>query len=564
MRQILSYFFNRKDTEAQSFFRAKREIVICNPVLMFQTLFKFSLRFCVFAVIVFFISCNFAPKDLRLFAPADTLIWLESNNLAETLNAVTENEIFQQITTEKPDFSVLENVQIAVAVTGFETSEKQITDNQSILNFKPKFAVIAETHAWSWQTNSLVEKNLDGFIRKKYGADAKLDKTAKDNGTLYKWTSADNRQSFAFVEGSLIFFGNNIDSIEKCLAAKSGTAENLTKNDLLSSKRETAKNALAFGYISNEGINQIADLIGVKQAIETSEEAQPRSFISRILPEIVRGTIKEISWTANKNENNIEDKFFVETTPEIATVLKVTIVPNKADEQTPAEFLPAEIFSATRYNLENPQIAWRSLLITAAKQLDETSAKILPAFSDSFFVSYGVSNGETFLSSVGSEIWTARFDAEGDKSAAIAKIKDAEKLKSSLIEDFDFKTAGEKNGDAEIFKAKTENISAAFFGEFLIIGDSESVGKCLNSKTSGQNFAKTGKFGEISGSNAVAVTFSHDIESAKNTAKVLGSLKNENEKTFSTFITETRFTGRGFERKTISDFGFIGTILQQF
>ena len=432
------------------------------------------------------------------------------------------------------------------------------------MNFKPKFAVIAETNAWSWQTNSLVEQNLDNFVRKQYGADAKLEKNPKDAGTLYKWTSNDDRQSFAFVEGSLIFFGNNIESIEKCLAAKNNSADNLTKNDLLNSKRESAANALSFGYISGDGIKQVADLIGVKQAIDTSEEEAPRSFIARILPEIVRGTIKEISWTATKNGNKIEDKFFIETTPEISTVLKETIVPNTNNAQTFAEFLPAEIFSATRYNLENPQIAWRSLLITAAKQLDETSAKILLAFSDSFFVSFGVSNGETFLSSISGEIWTARFDAEGDKSAAIVRIKDAEKLKSSLIEDFDFKTVGEKVGDAEIYKAKTENISAAFVEEFLIIGDSESVIKCLNAKASGQNFAKTGKFAEISGSNAVAVTFSNDADPAKNTAKVLGNLKNENEQILTKFITETRFIGRGFERKTVSDFGFIGTILNQF
>ena len=524
-----------------------------------------ALKFCLFAFAFLLLqSCNYQTEDLRRFAPLETSIWLESNNLEETLNSITENETFQKITTEKTDFSALDGVQIAVAVTNFQTSEKQITDNQSILNFKPQFAVIAETHAWSWQTNSLVENNLDVFIRKQYGADAKLEKNPKDNGTLYKWTSNDNRQSFAFVEESLIFFGNNIESIEKCVAAKNGSAENLTKNDLLNSKRESAKNSLAFGYISGDGIKQIADLIGVKQAIDTTEAEAPRSFIAKILPEIVRGTIKEISWTATKNENKIEDKFFIETTPEISTVLKQTIVPNTNNEQTLAEFLPAEIFSATRYNLENPQIAWRSLLITAANQLDQTSAKILLAFSNSFFVSYGVSNGENFLSSVGSEIWTARFDSEGDKTAAIIKIKDAEKLKSSLVEDFDFKVSGEKNGDAEIYKAKTENISAAFIGENLIIGDSESVTKCLNAKASGQNFAKTGKFAEISGSNAVALTFSNDIDSAKNTAKVLDSLKNENEQVFTTFTTETRFIGRGFERKTVSDFGFIGTILEQF
>ena len=86
----------------------------------------------------------------------------------------------------------------------------------------------------------------------------------------------------------------------------------------------------------------------------------------------------------------------------------------------------------------------------------------------------------------------------------------------------------------------------------------------MNARAAGQNFAKTAKFAEISNSNAVAVTFSNDADSAKNTAKVLGNLKNENEKMLSTFTTETRFAGRGFERTTVSDFGFIGTILAQF
>ena len=521
---------------------------------------KFFLSLCFSAAVIFLMSCSPAPTDLRIYAPNDTVVWLETNNVLETLEAITENETFQNITNEKPDLSQLENVQIAVAVTGFETSEKQITDSQSILNFKPKFAVIAETHAWSWQTAALVENNLDEFIKKKYGADVKLEKLSKEAGTLYKWTSGDDRQLFAFVEDSLIFFGNNEESIEKCLAAKSGAAENLSKNGSLNSKRDMAKNALSFGFVSNEGIKQIADLIGVKQAIETSKEEAPRSFIAKILPEIVRGTIKEISWTATRNKSKIEDNFFIETPSEISTVLKETIVPNSKSDQNFAEFLPAEIFSATRYNLEDPQIAWRSLLIIAAKQLVEQSAKILLAFSDSFFTNYGVANGEIFLSSVGGEIWTARFGAEGERSAAVVRIKDPEKLKSSLTDDFDFNKAG----DSQIYKAKTDDISAAFVGEFLIIGDSESVLKCLNAKESGQNFAKTAKYAEISGSSAAAVTFSNDVGSAKGAAKVFGNLRNENENTLSTFITETRFSGRGFERKTVSDFGFIGTILSQF
>src|SRR5688572_16516196 len=105
---------------------------------------SFSLRLCVSAVILFFIGCQSQPTDLRTFAPSETLVYLETGDLAKTLNALTENEVFKKLAANKRDFSVLENVQLAVAITGFETSQQQVTGEQSILKFKPHFVAIAD------------------------------------------------------------------------------------------------------------------------------------------------------------------------------------------------------------------------------------------------------------------------------------------------------------------------------------------------------------------------------------------------------------------------------------
>ena len=243
--------------------------------------------------------------------------------------------------------------------------------------------------------------------------------------------------------------------------------------------------------MSGEGIKQIADFAGVSAAIETSEDELPRIFISKILPEILSKSVKRIVWTSEKSEQGIADNFRFETPKEISDVLKETIISADQNTNNSAAFLPDEITGATRYNLENPQIAWRSLLLSAGKQTDEQSAKILVAFSNSFFAPFGIVSGENFLNSVGTEILTARFDAEGEKQIAVVSVKNLETLKKSLLPEF--KKSENQNG-AEIWKVEDEDLTAAFIENMLIVGDSESVLKCLQAKQTGENFTKSRYF----------------------------------------------------------------------
>ena len=96
----------------------------------------------------------------------------------------------------------------------------------------------------------------------KLTAEMSSSKDQKNGGKYFVWTAADERKVFAFIDGQSDFFGNDEDSIEKCLAAKNGKADNLTKNSELQPFYEAA-NKLTFGFVSGEGIEQIADLTGV-------------------------------------------------------------------------------------------------------------------------------------------------------------------------------------------------------------------------------------------------------------------------------------------------------------
>ena len=517
----------------------------------------------VFLWIIFLSSCSSKPTDLRSLAPAETLVYLETNDLGNLLETLTGNKIFREAAKQKPDFSALGEVQFAVAVTGFEASEKKVTDENSVLNFTPHFVAIADTHSWNWQTVSFTENQINTFVKTTYGEDAKLEISDKADGKWFVWTAVDERQVFAFVAESRIFFSNDAAVIEKCLAVRRGEADSLIKNESLSrAYLGNSANNLAFGYISAEGVTQISNPAGVSVAVQAGEEAEQQSFIARVLPQILRNTIREIVWTAAKTEAGIEDKLSISLSPETASVFKETLVSNAETTSNAAEFLPPEIFSITRYKPKNPQIAWRSLILTAAKNTEAAGGSLIVQFSRQFLESYGIADAETFLGAVDSDILTARFDSEGEKSIVVATVKDAEKLKTALAE-INFKVQPEVQANAQIWRTEDKQFAAALIGNQLILGDAESVLKCLQAKQNGQNFTQSKDFQKFAASRAVAVTFSKDADSTASVVEVLSIPKDENKRFITAYLTETRITDKGFERKTISDFGLVGEILEK-
>ena len=453
---MLSQNFHRRDAETQRFLRKLRKSK--------KNLLLFSLRLCVSAVLLVFISCSSKPTDLRSLAPAESLVYLETNDLGKTLENLTQGKAFQQLAKQTPDFSVLKNIQVAIAVTGFEASENQVTAENSVLSFKPRFVAIADTHAWNWQTLAFTEEKIGQFVAETLNSEVSLTKIEKSGGKLFTWTAQDERKLFAFVQDSKIFFGNDEAAIEKCLAVSRGESDSFAKTGKTFERNEKT---LAFGYVSSEGIAQISNVAGVSTAIDTTESEEGRGFIAGVLSQILKNSVKEIVWTATKTEQGIEDKFAVALKAETASVLSQTLVTTQNTQTVFAEFVPTDVFGVTRYNLQNPLISWRSLLLVASKNTDELNARILIQNSNSLLQSYGIADAETFLSAVDNENLTVNFDAEGEKSVVVVGVKDAATLKKSIAE-INFKTKAEMNFNAEIWRTEDKLTIAAFVENRLI------------------------------------------------------------------------------------------------
>ena len=141
--------------------------------------------------------------------PADSLVYLESNDLGAVMKPITESPAFREAAKTVPDFSALNGVKLAVAVTGFETKEQPVTDENSVLSFQPRFVAVLDTNAWNFQALSFTENKLGEFINQIYGGEVTLETSDKHDGKYFVWTANDGRKAYALVQGSLIYFGND-------------------------------------------------------------------------------------------------------------------------------------------------------------------------------------------------------------------------------------------------------------------------------------------------------------------------------------------------------------------
>jgi hypothetical protein len=278
-------------------------------------IFVRSASICVYLWLIFLLSCDSKPTDLRMLVPADTLVYLETKDLRAALDpAISSND------GSKLDVSGLSGIRLAIAVTAIETSEQKLNDEQSNAQVKPKFVAVADTHAWHFQAVRFAEDRLGAFVEKVYGSKPTLDEPERDGGRDMTWTAADGRKAYAFVMGSLVYFSNDRESLDKTLAVRSGA----------SSLASTGKvppppiDATASGYASTQGVAQIADLMGLKTAASAGDDPQVQSAVAAILPQLVREMVTDVTWSEKKTDTGVADTYDVRTPDSVASALKDT------------------------------------------------------------------------------------------------------------------------------------------------------------------------------------------------------------------------------------------------
>jgi len=550
---------------------------------------------------------NHSPKaDMTAAAPADSLLYIEVNNLPDVLSALVQTDAWTKLAAPAglnsnfknvgwlsrlaawtgigpADAVVFARAQVAVTIAGFDLNTN---------NLKPRAAIVLETHTGESRTRAAIEKRIGEFASRTF-SQTSVEKKEVDGAQWIVWhdaaesvkgDEAGTRRIIAAVMGSRAVIGNDEQTVRACLAVQRGEHPSLAGNAQLEAmrKRVEGNSALAFGYVSQAGAAKLLELTAAVYANQITINPRAQSFAASVLPRFAGKILGDVGWSARLASNQIEDRYFLTLQNNLAASLTEPLAPPAGTTLDVYEFLPADTYSVTRYNYRDPLQAWRGLNNLVSSQLDPVSGTLVQTFLNAALQPYGIENANQFLRLIGSQAVTARLDNTGASTVLIVEAKDEKALKTFIAGRLGASPRVERIGDAELLISRDAARGAAsFIKGHLLMGQSEMLRRCLAARNEKRTLASLNSFtltarAPLVANSTGALTLTGDKEPARDFISFVaahggsreGGVKvDELQQALGQLefaATETRLANEGFVRTTHSSFGQFGALVTQF
>jgi hypothetical protein len=540
--------------------------------------------------------------DMAAYVPADSLIYLEANDLPDIASGVISTDAWKALAPAAgiksnlgnlswlsrlaswtgigpADAVVLSRAQIAVAVLGLDAA-----DAGDALKIKPRYALVVETHTSESRARSAVETRVGDFARRAYEA-PRVEQKEMDGAKFTIWIAPDNeRRIVAAVMGSVAVIGNDEGAVQACLAVRRNERPSLIGNPQVEEMRRRigGNGALAFGYVSPEGAARLLEMAATVYAGQLSSDPRAQSAAASLLPPLVKKILGGAGWSARLSGGVIEDRYFLGLQNGVASQLQSTLATQENMSSTAGELLPADTYSLSRYNYRDPSQAWRGLNSAISSQADTLGAVLLSRLLDASLKPYGIEEPDKFLRAIGPEIVTARLDDSGSSTVTIVEVRDEKILSDFVNKRMGAKPSVEIIGDVKLLVSNNERQDASsFVGGRLILGKAENVRRCLEALRTSLTLAAATDFQQTTrlisnDSSANVVTFTDDYAPARTFITAMSNQRSVRERPLNEMeleralknlryaLSETQIVEGGFEKRTRSSFGQFGTLASQF
>jgi hypothetical protein len=537
------------------------------------------------------------------YVPTDSIAYFEVNNLSAILEGLTETNAWKTLASPagiKNDFGQMGWLSKISALTGIGSAETVIfsraqvavaviditdSDNQQSVQIRPRYAIIVETHSSESRVITVIEKRIGGFAQRAYG-NPQTERKELNGAKWLIWNApSGKRKIVAAIIGSLAIIGNDDEAVLKCLAVRRGEAASIANNQELQTMRLRLgkDDSAAFGFVTTKGTSKLFQILGMMYVAQNTDNVRELSIAASLLPQISTRLAASIGWNARFVNGGVEDIYLFAAPKEISNRLSTNLQSSSNSSFNATELLPVETHSLTRYDLNNPPLALRELVTSLSLSLDAVTASAIPVVLNTTFRSYGIEDADKFLNAIGQDILTARLDENDNSTVVIVSVKDETALKSIVHQKLGTQnpTSERINETTMLLSTEPKRGAASFVNGFLIMGNTESVRRCLRafSKREGLqtnvafNNSKTLVANSLSAS---AITFTDDDVSTRSLVMLFTTFNFSREKNpdlvrlekamkdLPYSITETRFIETGIERKTFSAFGQFGNLAVQF
>jgi len=526
--------------------------------------------------------------DLAEYAPADSLVYVEFNNLADVARAIQYTDVWKaaapithskaatpnQIwtTAAKAGVAPIESVlfartQVALVVVGLNTAEQDNT-----LKVRPELALIAETHTARWRTRPVMMDVVRRLANFAYGASS-CSGPQGDSDLFECAIPGGDRKLLGAIHGTEVILANSDNALRSCLDVRAGTRPSIHSDAEFGSSRSAVVNqqSLGFGYISAANSAKLFSWAAPLLMGAAPGDQQLQQLLAVSAGKILRG----IAWTALPSQGGIEDRFLFSLEPGVVTRLQPAFQTADRDENF-WKLVPGDVQSLTIYRSREPAAAWNSLDTAMAFKLDALPAVLFGSLLKSSLGVYGISNPKEALTTLSPPLLTMKASAGAEGSVLIARVNDEARLRRSLEQEV-FK--GDKGQIVQGLDANPDlakEFAAVFADGYVILGKTENVRPCLVALRNSQAVVTEEKKNlqeAARESTAAIVTYANDEERLTNFISTLLLLQGrrlsgeelanlQDQLRRSSFAeTETRLGSAGIERKTHSAFGQFSTFI---
>ena len=523
--------------------------------------------------------------DLADYAPADSLVYVEFNDLSDVARAIQYTDAWKAaapITHSRPasenrfltaaaragvgpiESVLFARTQVALVVVGLSTTEQDDT-----LKVRPEIALIAETHTTRWRTKPVMVDVVRRLANYAYGASSCVG--PEDEGDRFQCSlPGGDRKLVGVIHGTSIILANSDSALASCLDVRGGKRPSMSTDVEFAKSRASVatKQSLGFGYISSANSAKLFSWAAPLLMGLSPGDEQMQQLLAVSAGKILRG----IAWTAVPSGGGIEDRFLFSLEPGVVTRLQPAFETSARDENF-WKLVPSSFQSLTIYRSKQPAVAWSSLDSAVAFKLDALPAVLFGSLLKSSLSVYGIHNPKEALAALSPPLLTMKPSVGAEGSVLIARVSDETRLRSSLQQDTTRPQIVE-GLQADLDPAK--EFTAVFADGYVILGKTENMQPCLVELRKSQAVVTAEKQSvqdSARESTAAIVTYSNDETRLSNFISTLLMLQGrrlsseesaqlQNTIRRSSFAaTETRLSAAGIERKTHSAFGQFSTFI---
>ncbi len=476
-----------------------------------------------------------ARKDLSVWAPADSLAYVELSDLPSLINGTENTNAWRSLAGPigapaslsvnhwwlrlarwtgigSADAILLARSQAAIIFSGAEGEQ-----NGSTFTVKPLTTFVVETHTSQRRMRATVERHIEELARRVYPGPVFIRKQI-DGIDLSEWAAAADGSRhivFAFVDTAVVV-GNDEASVTRAVEAHNGRRASLQGNKELADARSNldSTNAPIFGFVSQPGVRSFLQAF----ALYRGGSSPDALTAARIFADTVGGIVKNLGWTARFRDGMVEDRCFVALAEGVGEKLKTSTVPDHGPSLTSLPFVPPDSYSVSLYRFHDSAGFWTDLNAAISSHTDLVGSIATRPMLQAIVKPYGIDDADSFSRAIGPSLQTIRLE-EGAPAVLIAEVFDRPALLKAISPRFGQKPSVEKIGDIELLLSPKDNWAATFVDNYFLIGPADGLRRCLlgqsqkQSITSKDSFRSTQQLIDIS-LPIFAMTFSNDQQRA--------------------------------------------------